>query len=144
MKGPGATWGVWAAVFAASWPWTLPAAEEMKELIAQKKGYTLLREYGQEKHGGKLYKYRFTFADGSQEIKEFTIPLENVASWGDFLRKRQEEEDQRHQQIYRAIVAGRYRLKHVEVRYSFICRDAGSNQKCRVSFCPFPRANKSP
>lgn len=201
MKTLGTTWTAWAAVFAASWPWTLPAAEEvgkkpvttciilerfppdsshrwtlpngktfgggggamaesitcdtsevekaveaakryhaeMKELIAQKKGYRLLHVYGEEKEGGKLYKYRFTFSDGSQKVKEFTIPLENVASWDDFLQKRQAEEDERNEKIYRAIVAGRYRLKHTETRYRFVCQDADSTEKYRVMFIPGPK-----
>ena len=112
---------------------------EMKELIAQKKGYRLLHVYGEEKEGGKLYKYRFTFSDGSQKVKEFTIPLENVASWDDFLQKRQAEEDERNEKIYRAIVAGRYRLKHTETRYRFVCQDADSTEKYRVMFIPGPK-----
>jgi hypothetical protein len=112
---------------------------EMKELIAQRKGYRLLKVYGEEKTGGKLYKYRFTFSDGSQKFKEFTIPLENVASWDDFLQKRQAEEDQRNEEIYRAFVAKRYRLKHTETRYSYVCRDADSSEKYRVMFMPGPK-----
>jgi hypothetical protein len=197
MKNSGIAWGMWVVVFAASWPWTLSAAdetgdkpavtfvelervrshswtlpngktldgswgmtttvssddpraievvkhhyEEMKELIAQKKGYRLLKVYGQEKEGGKLYKYKFTFADGSQEIKEFGIPLETVASWDDFLKKREEEEDNRHEQINKAIVAGRYRLKHVETHYKFTCRDAGSEEKYQVRFLPLPKGKQ--
>jgi hypothetical protein len=201
MKTLGTTWAAWAVVLAASWPWTLSAAEEvgkkpvtisvileqfppnsshswtlpngttfggkggamaemitcdtsevekaveaakrdhaeMKELIAQKQGYRLFKVYGEEKEGGKLYKYRFTFSDGSQKFKEFTIPLEDVASWDDFLQKRQAEEDQRNEKIYRAIVAGRYRLKHTETRYSFVCQDADSTAKYRVMFMPSPK-----
>jgi hypothetical protein len=112
---------------------------EMKELIAQRKGYRLLKVYGEEKEGGKLYKYRFTFSDGTQAFREFTIPLENVSSWDDFLQKRQAEEDERHEQISRAIVARRYRLKHTETRYSFICQDADATEKYRVSFIPGPK-----
>jgi hypothetical protein len=115
---------------------------EMKELIAQKKGYRLLKVYGEEKQGGKLYKYRFTFSDGRQEFKEFTIPLENVASWDDFLQKRQAEEDQRNEKIYRAIVAGSYRRKHTETHYSFVCQDADSTGKYRVSFIPLPKGKQ--
>jgi hypothetical protein len=204
MRTSGTTSAIWVAVVAASWAWTLPAAEEagkkpvtisvilerfppnssnswtlpngkafgggggamaemitcdasevekaveaakrhhaeMKELIAQKKGYKLLKVYVEEKEGGKLYKYMFTFSDGSQKLKEFTISLENVASWDDFLQKRQAEEDQRNEKIYRAIVAGRYRLKHTETRYSFVCRDAGSDQKYRVRFMPLPKGKQ--
>ena len=109
---------------------------EMKELIAQRKGYRLLKVHGEEKYGGKLYKYMFTYSDGSQGFKEFSIPLENVSSWDDFLQKRQAEEDERHEKICRAIVAQRYRLKHTETRYSFICQDADSTEKYRVSFIP--------
>jgi hypothetical protein len=116
--------------------------EEMKELIAQKKGYKLIKAYGQEKTGGKLYKYRFTFADGSQEIKEFGIPLNNVESWDDFLQKRQEEEDNRHEQINQAIEAGKFKLKHVETRYTFTCRDAGSEEKYRVRFLPLSKGKQ--
>ena len=198
MRTVGTIWTAWAAVVAASWPWTLPAAEEdgnkpatirvilerfppnsshswtlpngktfggqggamvesitcdaskvekaveaakryhaeMKELIAQRKGYRLLHVYGEEKEGGKLYKYRFTFSDGSQKVKEFTIPLENVASWDDFLQRRQAEEDQRNEMIYRSILAGRYRLKHTETRYTFVCQDADSTEKYHVLFLP--------
>ena len=201
MRTVGATWTAWAAVVAASWPWTLPAAEEvgnkpvtiqvilerfppnsshswtlpnggrfggqggamsesitcdssevekavetakryhaeMKELIAQKKGYRLLHVYGEEKEGGKLYKYRFTFSDGSQKIKEFTISLENVASWDDFLQKRQAEEDERNEKICRAILAGSYRLKHTETHYRFVCQDADSTEKYHVLFMPGPK-----
>jgi hypothetical protein len=112
---------------------------EMKKLIAQKKGYRLLKVYGEEKTGGALYKYRFTFADGSQEIEEFSIPLKNVTSWDDFLQKRQAEADQRNEKIYNAIVAGKYRLRHTETRYSFVCQDAESTEKYRVMFMPGPK-----
>lgn len=196
MRNSGIAWRMWAMVFIASWPWSLPAAqetgdkptvtveleqvrshdwtlpngktlrgswgisatvrsddphaievvkrhhEEMKELLAQKKGYRLVKAYRQEKEGGSIYKYKFTFADGSQEIKEFGIPLENVTSWVDFLKKREEEEDYRHEQINRAIVAGRYRLKHVETLYKFTCRDAGSEEKYQVRFLPLPKGKQ--
>jgi hypothetical protein len=201
MRTMRATCAVLAAMVAASWSWTLPAAEEdgkklvtvlvtleqftpntsrswtlpngktigsgcsgmsreficdasevektvkeakrrhaeMKELIAQKKSYRLLKVYGEENTGGKLYKYRFTFSDGSQDVEEFSIPLDNVTSWDDFLQKRQAEEDQRNEKIYRAIVAGRYRLKHTSTRYSFVCQDADSTEKYRVMFIPGPK-----
>jgi hypothetical protein len=109
---------------------------EAKELIAQQRGYRLLKVYGEEKYGGKLYKYMFTYSDGRQGFKEFSIPLENVMSWDDFLQKRQAEEDERHEAINRAIVARRYRLKHTETRYSFICQGADATEKYRVSFMP--------
>ena len=91
---------------------------------------------GEEKGGGRLYKYLFTYSDGSQGPKEFSIPLDNVSSWDDFLQKRQAEEDDRYEKINRAIVAHRYRLKHVETHYSFICQDAGLTEKYRVTFVP--------
>jgi hypothetical protein len=197
MKTPVITWAACAAVFAASWPWNLRAAEdvskkpvtvmvilerypsnpwtlpngktisgggalaegftcdpgevekavatvkrhhaEAKELIAQHRGYRLLKVYGEEKGGGRLYKYLFTYSDGKRGPKEFSIPLENVSSWDDFLQKRQAEEDDRHEKINRAIVAGRYLLKHTETRYSFICQDADPTEKYRVSFIPGPK-----
>jgi hypothetical protein len=112
---------------------------EAKELIAQRKGYRLLKAYGEEKQGGRLYKYMFTYSDGTHGFKEFTIPLENVVSWDDFLQKRQAEEDERHEAINRAIVARRYQLKHTETHYWFICQDADSTEKYRVSFIPGPK-----
>ena len=79
---------------------------EMKELIAQRRGYRLFKVYGEEKYGGRLYKYLFTYSDGRRGFKEFSIPLENVSSWDDFLQQRQAGEDDRHQKINRAIVRG--------------------------------------
>jgi hypothetical protein len=199
MKNSAVAWRIGATLFAVSWSWTLPAAEEigkkpatvsvvvelerfpanswtlpngktiagggamcemitcdagkvkeavaaakrrhaeMKELIAQKRHYRLVKVWGEEKFGGKIYNYSFAFSDGSQKILDFTIPLHNVASWDDYVQKRQAEEDERHEKINRAIVAGSYRLKHVETRYSFVCQDAGSTEKCRVLFMPAPK-----
>ncbi len=113
---------------------------EMKELIAQRRGYRLFKVYGEEKYGGRLYKYLFTYSDGRRGFKEFSIPLENVSCWDDFLQQRQAEEDDRHQKINRAIVARSYRLKHTERRYSFICQDTDSTEKYRVSFVPGPKS----
>jgi hypothetical protein len=114
---------------------------EMKDLIAQKRGYRLLKVYGEEKTGGKLYKYLFTYSDGSQGFKEFSISLEDVKSWDDFLDKRQAEEDERNEKIYRAIVAKRYRLRHTTTRYSFVCQDTDSTEKYRVLFLPGRKGN---
>ena len=103
--------------------------KEMKQLIARKK-YELVKT--SEKRGRKQYVYRFTFADGERDTMNFSIPLENVASWEDYWQKKEEQEQQRREKINRAVVAGRFRLLDVEALSVHLCSDVDSDQKLRV------------
>lgn len=67
--------------------------EEVKQLIGQKK-YEFIKTYTGPS-GEEEYVYRFTLADGRQVAMNFSIPLENVASWDDYLQKISEQAKQR-------------------------------------------------
>jgi Fe-S oxidoreductase len=67
--------------------------EEIKQLIAQKK-----YEFGGTFEGasGQLqYWYRFTLSDGKKHGMNFSMPLDDVASWEDYLQKAREQVKQR-------------------------------------------------
>ena len=100
--------------------------EEMKELIAQKK-YKFVKTFD-SLCGEKQYVYRFDYSDGSHEGMNFSMPLENVASWDDYRRKC----DRQHDQIQAAVAAGRFRLVNMDVVCHQICRDVDSNETLDV------------
>ena len=59
--------------------------EEIKRLIAEKK-YKLIKTV-ETPFGQKEHTYRFNFADGGHVAITFLIPLEDVASWEDYVKK---------------------------------------------------------
>jgi hypothetical protein len=103
--------------------------EEENKLIAEKK-YKLVKTY--ELFSQKLYLYRFTITRSNHETDYVTtavqIPLENVTSWDDYRRKVHE----RGEMIYKAVLAGKFRLIDVNTTDHWICRDADSNEKLDV------------
>lgn len=103
--------------------------EEMKRLIAEKK-YELVKTFDSD--GEKQYVYRFTFADGSHENENFSIPLDKVASWDDYQQKKKELTHQRRERINKALAAGRFRLLDVEAICVHICEDPATHEKLRV------------
>lgn len=105
--------------------------EEMKELIAQKK-YKFLKTFENEIDKSTQYVYRFTFSDGKQNATNFSMPLDDVASWDDYQRKVQEQRQHYHEQLNKAIAAGRYRLIDQDVMLLHICLDKESHKKVRV------------
>jgi hypothetical protein len=103
---------------------------EMKRLIAEKK-YKLLRTY-EDRYGEKHYVYAFTLADGSTHNMGFSVPLDNVGSWDDYLRKKAEQDQRWHDRINKAIAAGRFRLIDLDEIRVQICRDVASDLKLEV------------
>jgi hypothetical protein len=102
--------------------------EEMKQLIAQKK-YKFCRTM--DLHGTTQYLYLFYHAgDKHQHMgMNFEIPLENVTSWEDYLDKC----DQRHEKIYKAVLAGNFRLLDCHESLVHFCRDVESGEKIEVT-----------
>jgi hypothetical protein len=99
--------------------------EEQNKLIAEKKyKFVKTREYLSQTN----YVYTFTFADGSHETTTVAIPLETVTSWDDYRQKQQEQSEK----IYKAVVAGNFRLIDVHTTDDWICRDADSREKLDV------------
>ncbi len=107
--------------------------EEMKQLLAQKK-YDFIKTH--EIMGQKQYVYKFTFADGSHDNTNFSMPLDNVVSWEDYQRKEAQKEKQRQEQINKALAAGRFRLIDTDVILIHICREVATNQKYRIQRIP--------
>jgi hypothetical protein len=110
--------------------------EEMKKLVAQKQ-YKFLRTF-EGSEGQKQYVYQFTLSDGSQHNMNFSMPLDNVASWDDYRRKEEEQQKKRRDNIGKAVAAGKFRLIDVDVIRVHVCRDAGSDQNIRVQRIPLP------
>jgi len=109
--------------------------EEMKQLLAQKK-YDFIKTY--EIMGQKQYLYKFTFADGSHAGMPFSMPLDNVVSWEDYQKKEEQKQNQRQEQINKALAAGRFRLIDTDVMLAHICREVATNQKYRIQRIPLP------
>jgi hypothetical protein len=63
---------------------------------------------------------------------DFSIPLDSVSSWDEYLKKDKEETRQRHDKINQAVTAGRFRLINLEVAQIHLCRDVATNQKFKV------------
>jgi hypothetical protein len=127
-------------------PWVLPngmqmwfcstgggepaVAPEIKTLIA-KKQYTFIRMF--ESPGGDTqYEYRFVLADGRETKLTVLTRLENVASWDEYLRKRDEQSRKRQETIRQALAAGRFRLINVEPLQVHLCRDKDTHQRFKI------------
>ena len=111
--------------------------KEMKELIAEKK-YTFLKTIEKEIDGSTQYVYSFTFSDRKQSAVNFAMRLDDVASWDDYQRKIQEERNRYHEQVNKAIAAGKYRLINQDVIFMHICVDRATQEKTRVQRIPLP------
>ena len=109
--------------------------EEMKQLLAQKK-YDFIKTY--ERMGIKEYVYKFTFADGSHDNMNFSMPLDSVVSWEDYQQKQEQKQTQRQGQINKALAAGRFRLIDSDVILTHICREVATKQKYRIQRIPLP------
>jgi len=110
--------------------------EEMKQLIGQKK-YKFVNTFEMPR-GRKHYVYQFTFADGSKGGCGFSIPLEKVTSWDDYLQKSNKEQAQLNEKMRKAIVAGKFRAINVEPLLTHVCREVDSGQKVRVQRIALP------
>ncbi len=108
---------------------------EMKQLLAQKK-YDFIKTY--EIMGQKQYLYKFTFADGSHAGMPFSMPLDNVVSWEDYQKKEEQKQNQRQEQINKALAAGRFRLIDTDVILAHICREVATKQEYRIQRIPLP------
>ncbi len=107
---------------------------EMKQLLAQKK-YDFIKTY--EIMGQKQYLYKFTYADGSHAGMPFSMLLDNVVSWEDYLKKEEQKQTQRQEQINKALAAGRFRLIDTDVILTHICREVATNLKYRIQRIAF-------
>lgn len=110
--------------------------EEMKQLIAEKK-YKLIKTF-ENSPGRTQYVYQFSFADGEQSGLNFTMPLEDLTSWEDYLQKCKEEQRQRNEKISMAIAAGKFRLLDVEPLVIHVCTEADLEQKLLVQRIELP------
>ena len=110
--------------------------KELSKLIAKRK-YTFLKTFDPG-DGEKQWVYSFKFSDGSSIATNFSMPLDNVTSWDDYQKKREQQRQQRHKKINEAIAAGRFRLVNVEVLQFHLCRDVQSNTEFKVKrdTCP--------
>lgn len=105
-------------------------APEIKTLIA-KKQYAFIKTF--ESPGGDTqYEYRFVLADGRETKLTVLVRLENVASWDEYLRKRDEESRKRQETIRQAMAAGRFRLINVEALQVHLCRDRDTHQRFKI------------
>jgi len=109
--------------------------EEMKQLVAQKK-YDFIKTF--EFMDQKEYVYKFTFADGSHDNTNFSMPLDNVVSWEDYQQKQEQKQKQRQEQINKALAAGRFRLIDTDVILAHICREVATKQEYRIQRIPLP------
>ena len=105
--------------------------EVMKQLIAEKK-YKFIKTIEIPPGSPTEYSYRFTLPDGEHVGLNFSMSLENVASWEDYLQKRKEQMRQRHEKISKAMAAGKFRLLDVESLTTHVCKDVESNQTLLV------------
>jgi hypothetical protein len=115
--------------------------EKMKELVAQKR-YKLLKTFEDASTGGTEHVYQFTFSDGTQDKMNFSMPLDNVASWDDYQRKKQEQTQHYRDQVNMAIAAGRYRLINQDITLLHICIDRESHKKVRVQRISMPKGEE--
>lgn len=105
--------------------------EQMKQLIAEKK-YTLVRTFEYPPGSETQYVYRFDLPDGDHMNMNFTLRLEEVGSWDDYLQKSKEQARNRNEQISAAIAAGRCRLLNIEPLVTHVCRDVKTGQRLMV------------
>ena len=47
----------------------------------------------------KQYVYRFTYPDGRQVGRDFSVPLDGVTSWADYHKKEELQKKQRNERI---------------------------------------------
>ncbi len=111
--------------------------ELMKQLIAEKK-YKFIRTFEYPPGSETQYVYGFTFPAGDNLHMNFTMPLEDVTSWEDYLQKRKEQQRQRNEKISKAIAAGKFRLLDVEPLVIHVCTEADSEQKLLVQCIGLP------
>lgn len=115
--------------------------EMMKALIADKK-YEFIKTFEIRPGSPKEYSYQFTFPNGEQMSMNFSMPLEDVTSWDDYLQKSKEQKRQRNEQISKAIAAGKFRLLDVEPLTTHVCLDVDTSQKLLVLRVKLPDGNE--
>jgi hypothetical protein len=115
--------------------------EEIKGLVAQKK-YKLLKTVEDRFTGGMQYVYRFTLSDGTEHNMNFSMPLDKVDSWNDYLRKQRDQTQYYREQVNRAIGAGNYRLIDQDILLMHICLDRASQKKIRVQRISLPNGDE--
>ncbi len=111
--------------------------EVMKRLIAEKK-YKFIETFEIPPDSQTQYAYRFTLPDGEHVNMNFSMRLEDVASWEEYLQKSKEQLRQRNEQISKAIAAGKFRLLDVEPLATHVCRDVDVSQKLLVQRIELP------
>jgi hypothetical protein len=105
--------------------------DEVKKLITEKK-YKLLNTFDDD-GDGKQYIYKFASSDGNSFSMNFSMPLDDVSSWEDYLQKQEEQQQERFDKINQAIISGKYRLLDVELMQIHVCRDVESGKQFKVN-----------
>ncbi|MCY2924452.1 MAG: hypothetical protein NT031_03285 [Planctomycetota bacterium] len=104
-------------------------SEEVSKLIAARK-YTLVKTF-EDPAGRTQYVYSFGLVSGEMAMN-FSMPLDKVDSWQDYLKKTEAAEADRMQEIDRAVEAGRFRLIDLDVQAFHTCRDVATGQKLDI------------
>ncbi len=115
--------------------------EEMKGLITARK-YEFVKTLEDRSDGTTQYVYRFTLSDGTHIAQNFSMPLDDVASWDDYQQKDQRQSREYREQVDKAIAAGRYRLINEDVILLHICLDRASQEKFRVQRIPLAKGQE--
>ena len=103
----------------------------MKQLIAEKK-YEFVKTLEIPPGSQTQYVYRFTLPDGEQVAMNFSMRLEEVNSWEEYLQESKEQIRRRNEKISKAIAAGSFRLLDVQPLTTHVCRDVDSDRKLSV------------
>jgi beta-lactamase regulating signal transducer with metallopeptidase domain len=111
--------------------WGGPGNDEETEKLIKEKKYELVKIVD-SKSGEKQYLYRFTYPDGRQANRAFSMPLDKVTSWADYEKKQELQREQRNERISQSLSSGRFRLLNLEVIQIHICRDVESGRTFKV------------
>ncbi|HLE01785.1 MAG TPA: class I SAM-dependent methyltransferase [Bdellovibrionota bacterium] len=80
----------------------------------------------------KQYIYSFDLANGEKWKFNFSIPLDGVSSWEDYLSKSKNAESDRRAQIGEAVSKGRFRLLNVDVMIVQHCKIVQTGELIRA------------
>ena len=103
----------------------------VKKLIAAKE-YKFIKAFEHSPGSQKEYLYRFTLPDGEQLNMNFSMRLEHLDSWEDYVNESKKQAAQRSTEISKAIAAGSFRLLDVKPITTHVCQDVGASQKLMV------------
>lgn len=110
--------------------------EELDKLLKEKK-YEFVKTFDSQ-NGEKRYAYQFIYPDGRRVSRNFSMPLDEVSSWDDYVKKQKLQREQRNERISQALTSGRFRLLDLEVMQMHICRDAESGSTFKVQRIQLP------